>query len=218
MQLWIYFQAGAGGDGIANLIERTESFVPIDHDDKSHWRVHRWINGQPKFWAPTVDHLSCFRYPLQPFVYSNNSLNDTYVQNIKNNTNTIITSHDVWLWFLDKSDAQDIFLQDRITVYLDADLTQAMYNSAVKNLSPIIRPAKVLAVPLERFDYVVDAVKFNQDWDYANSVCSSFGVALDRQDYLDYQQVLAGCYDLAPFCTEQWQAQVHDNQIKYTKI
>ena len=37
MQYWIFFQAGVGGDGFANLLEHANNVIPVDN--KRYWRI-----------------------------------------------------------------------------------------------------------------------------------------------------------------------------------
>ena len=46
MQVWLFFEPGTGGDGLANLLERSSGSVPID-GETGFWRVHRIVDGIP---------------------------------------------------------------------------------------------------------------------------------------------------------------------------
>ena len=56
MIIWVWFTAGAGGDGVANLLEHASNARTIDGN--KHWRVHRYVDNKVKFYAPTLGELS----------------------------------------------------------------------------------------------------------------------------------------------------------------
>jgi hypothetical protein len=78
MQIWIYFDPGSGGDGFANLLERSRTITPFDQNDRP-WRIDRFVDNCPKFWAPTVDTNGCFRTG-RPFNTKDNKLNQNYIE------------------------------------------------------------------------------------------------------------------------------------------
>ena len=56
MIVWIFFSPGAGGDGLANLLEQSPSVIALD--GIKPWRIHRYVDGKAKFWAPTLQDTS----------------------------------------------------------------------------------------------------------------------------------------------------------------
>ena len=148
MQVWIYFQPGVGGDGIANLLEQSQTVVSIDSNPPV-WRLHRYVDGELKFWAPTIDQLHCFRRD-QPFKVSNNMLSQRYVELVKSNQNIVVTSHDIFLKNLRLSDEQHILEFNQVKVLITTqNPKQAMMSNLKKtffnNLTYIQKTASTYA-------------------------------------------------------------------------
>ena len=134
MQIWIYFLPGTGGDGIANLLEHSQNVTTIDHNLCVHatpnmqfWRVDRFVDNQPKFWAPTIDQLHCFRQN-QKFDKTKNYLSNSYINLINSNATTIITSHDCSFQNFYNSDCVDIFTKNQIKILLYSKNTEMNRN------------------------------------------------------------------------------------------
>ena len=221
MQIWIYFETGVGGDGLANLFERANNVVPLDGDDRSHWRVHRWVDDKPKFWAPNFDLNSCFRSnPLRTFSNSNNEFTPEYLDRIKNQHTTIVTSHDITLDNLYQSDCLGVLTNNQVKVLVyTRNRDNAYVNGIVKNLQTEIdwsikRPEPDLFL----FDVSINIDKFQTDLDYATRACQRLNLDLDQQHYHDYLSLQQGNKSLAPFCSEHWQSYRTDSKIDYTKI
>jgi hypothetical protein len=112
MQIWIFFHAGSGGDGLANLLEQACNVVSID--GVKNWRIHRIVDGKVKFYAPYPDQRGCFRLKhLERFDHRNNCLVQGYLDAVQQKQHCIVTSHDVTLDYLHSSDCQDIFQQNK---------------------------------------------------------------------------------------------------------
>jgi hypothetical protein len=220
MQIWIFFNAGAGGDGIANLLEKTSNAVTLDGDDKQNWRVHRWVNSKPKFWAPNLDAQGCFRSRImQPFYNHNNRLKEQYLSSVNDSRLVIVTSHDIRLANLRQSNCQEIFLKKSIMVYIDCDESTRVYNTVIKNLQSSFDDAGTAPrhCPSD-FDVIIDSGLFAQDQQYAQQICSSLGIELDLVVYKQYQNLLKGDKTLAPLCNECYTSIQTNNGITYTQI
>jgi hypothetical protein len=221
MQIWIYFETGVGGDGLANLFERADNVVPLDGDDCSHWRVHRWVDDKPKFWAPNFDLNSCFRSnPLTPFSNSNNKFTAHYLDRIKNQHTTIVTSHDITLDKLHQSDCLDVLTNNQVKVLVYTRNRDIAYvNGIVKNLQEEIDWSIKRPEPdLFRFDVSINIDKFQTDPVYATKVFERLRLDLNQQHYHDYLSLQQGNRLLAPFCSEEWCSNRTDSKITYTKI
>ena len=220
MQIWIFFFPGAGGDGIVNLIEHAQNFVPFD-DSILHWRIHRIVDNKPKFWAPTVDIEKCFR-TKQPFKSNTNKLTLEYQSCIEQNKNCVVSSHDINLKLLNSSDRQDIFCQNQIKVLLTSDPNQIRIDSTVKNLMPIWpQMTQDRKVDRSHFDIVIDAQKMQTDWYYVLDFCQQFGIDLDIDQYHEYQEILKGNFQ--PFLNnlhpvEQYTSNTDGKTISYNLI
>jgi hypothetical protein len=223
MQIWFFFNAGAGGDGVANLFEQSNNVVSFDataEDPIDYWRVHRFVNGSPKFYAPIPDVNHCFRSG-QHFDQTKNQLAPGYKNCISTKQTCIVTSHDVTLKALSKSDCQNIFCKDQIKVLLTLDnRAQVNLNSATKNLLPNLIDAQSPTVDQTLFDFVLDVEKINSDWQYVYNFSLKAGIDLDYQKYAEYQDILKGnkTYLKNNFQVEEYVSCIANKQITYTLI
>ena len=159
MQIWFFFDAGTGGDGIANLFERSSNVTSID-GLINYWRVHRIVDKKIKFYAANPDVNGCFR-SVEHFDNKKNQLDPGYVSCVTTNKNCIITSHDVTLTALYNSDCQDIFCKDQIKVLLTlTDQNKSKINAAIKNLCAELNGSVTFnTVDHSMFDIVLDVDK-----------------------------------------------------------
>jgi hypothetical protein len=220
MQIWFFFDAGTGGDGIANLFERSSNVTSIN-GLINYWRVHRIVDKKIKFYAVNPDVNGCFR-SVEPFDKEKNQLDPGYVSCVTTNKNCIITSHDVTLTALYNSDCQDIFCKDQIKVLLTlADQNKSKINAAIKNLcAELDQSATNNSVDHSVFDIVLDIDKIQSDWQYVYNFSQSVGLDLDFQKYLEYQDLLNGnkTYMVNNFQVEEYESTVNQNNITYRLI
>lgn len=219
MQIWFFFEAGTGGDGVTNLIERASNFVAYD-GETDWWRIHRIVNSSPKFYAPTPDVQGCFR-SNQAFGLQRNQLNTGYKNCVLASQNCVVASHDVTLQYLDSSDCQDVFRQDQIKVLLVNNNSQTSINATIKNLMPVL-PSKVepLAIDQSKFDFVLDVEKIQADWNYVNDFCQTVGADLDQEQHCQYQDILTGSktYMTNNFNVEEYTSVITNNTITYKLV
>jgi hypothetical protein len=223
MQIWIYFEPGTGGDGFANLLERSRTITPFDQHDRP-WRLHRFVDNCPKFWAPTVDTNACFRSG-RPFNTKDNKLNQNYVEHINRGANIICTSHDTSLALLEMSDCTDVFLKNQIKVIIQhQDPINVYKQSAIKNLQNIpsdlsfAKIPKLKSIDFKKFDYVVSIEKIQTDCNYVSKVCNDLNIELDQAEYQDYLSILAGSTQFDQPGIERYQSSVVDGRFYYNKI
>jgi hypothetical protein len=219
MQIWIFFQAGTGGDGIANLLERSNNVTPLDGVTE-YWRIHRIVDGGVKFYAPNIDNNGCFRFN-QPFDQTNNKLSDAYVDIVNQNLNCVVTSHDTSLELLTASDCQNILTNNQIKVLVTStDHNHAAIMTATKNLAPFIKPRLESTFDLTKFDYVLDADLVKTNWEYLNSFCKDVGLDLDHAQYLQYLDLLKGnkTFMKNNFNVEEWISTINGPQVTYSLV
>jgi len=223
MQIWFFFNPGVGGDGVANLFERSTNVVSFDATTENpidYWRVHRFVDGSPKFYAPTPDVNGCFRTG-QSFNQSSNKLNHGYAQCVLTDQNCVVTSHDVQLQSLDKSDCYDIFCKNQIKVLLTLDDTHRVrVNASIKNLLPVLSKSVYPAVNTGMFDLVLDVDRIQSDWNYVKKISQDIGVELTHQTYLEYQDILKGnkTFLTNNFQIEEYVSCVQNDTITYKLI
>jgi hypothetical protein len=221
MQIWIYFQPGVGGDGFASLLERARPVERFD-DDKQDWRIHRFVDDLPKFYAPWVDAKGCFRRPLIRFDSKDNCLLESYVNCVLQDRVVICTSHDTGLKFLNTNDCSDILLRNQVKILLKSSNFQlTRYQATLKNLIPAAVDS-IVSTPhqynLNQFDHVLDIDLIQSDWSYVEQFCKSIGLDLAQSEYQAYQEILAGSTRFDRAGTERYQSSVVDGHFQYSKI
>jgi hypothetical protein len=220
MQIWLFFQAGAGGDGFANLLERSSNVTPID-GVTDYWRIHRIVDNDIKFYAPTIDEFECFRRN-QSFKKNINRLKKEYVDIVNHNRNCIVTSHDISLGLLFSSDCLDILSKDQIKVLLTTECSKTdVTKYTTKNLLPTfpqLMPT-TLIYP-EKFDYVLDINLVKTSWDYVKQFCNNVNLDLDKNEYSQYCDLLSGnkTYMSGNFGIEEWKSNINGTYITYDLI
>jgi hypothetical protein len=202
MQFWIYFDAGDGGDGFANLLEHSDNVMTIDHNecvhaspDKELWRVDKFVNNRPKFWAPLPDLNGCFRNKVR-FDQSKNELTLNYINAVNNKKyHTIVTSHEYELTHVDEHDTSDIILHDHVKVLIKStNSKKSLENYLTKNLVEYdkkLLTVKEKAYKDSLFDYVFIDSEL-QNWTKVNQFCTEFGLDLDQKYHNEYLSIQNG--------------------------
>jgi hypothetical protein len=195
MQIWIYFVPGAGGDGFANLLEHADNVETLDSDqDPKRWRVHRFVDDQPKFYSNPVDNIRCFRNN-RPFLTTENQLRPNYVRLIENGIPTVCTSHDVTKKYLHSSDSRDILEHDQISVFLYHDNYRlCVHQAALKNLMTKIPVYHSITQKIDhdQFDFVLNIVDLQSDWNIVDKFCNTIGLKLDPERFDEYSKLQTG--------------------------
>ena len=220
----VFFQPGVGGDGVANLFERSKNITSID-GVKDYWRVHRIVDNDIKFYAPTIDDRGCFRQK-QSFKNANNNLKKEYVDIVNQNRNCVVTSHDVTLESLLASDCLDILLKNQIKVLLTStrDTLFNIIKATTKNLLPTLPPEDTLKTKTtiypEKFDYVLDVDLVKTSWEYVENFCKQVNLDLTKDEYLEYRNLLL-CNNTSlanQFGVEEWVSTIDGEQISYKLV
>lgn len=217
MQIWIYFDPGCGGDGIANLLEHADNVVPLD--GRLMWRIHHYVDGQPKFWAPTVDQQGCFRKKF-PFKQDNNQLLPSYLQAIDNARTVICTSHDVSLDQVYQSDCIPIFFKNHRRILIrNINPRQAFKINCIKNLKEYIpyQPKPSVTMTDDAYDFILDEEKFKTDWNYVTNFCQTIGLTLDQKFYHEYQQILNNTV-VIDSTIEHYESNINGDIVSYRKL
>jgi hypothetical protein len=219
MQIWVFFQSGAGGDGFTNLLEQSKNIKSID-GEYGYWRIHRIVDNQIKFYAPTIDQKHCFRSNL-PFKQNGNSLHPTYLDIITKQENCVVASHDIDLSLLYSSDQLDILTSNQIKIALICTDTKTLtQNAAIKNLQPKVFPTKFFKPDPDNFDFIVDIKDVHHNWDYVACLCDKIGIKLDYEKYHEYKSLLQGqkTYMTENYNIEIYQTYTKNNIICYDLI
>jgi len=221
MQIWIYFRPGVGGDGFASLLERSHQIERFD-DHELDWRIHRFVDNHPKFYAPEIDAKGCFRWPLIRFDSKDNCLLESYVNCVLQDRVVICTSHDTSLKFLNNNDCSDILLRNQVKILLKSSNFQlTRYHHILKNLMPAAVDSMVSTPEqynLNQFDHVLDIDLIQSDWSYVEQFCKSMGLDLAQSEYQAYQEILAGSTRFDRGGIERYQSSIVDGHFQYKKI
>jgi hypothetical protein len=230
MQFWIYFDAGAGGDGFANLLEHATNVKPWDKDLKV-WRLSHYINDAATFYAPPIDHNGCFRTPKNgtsssAFCQNDNTLHPSYIGRVQNNINTVCTSHDLGLESLNASDCQDILTKNQIKILIENSDPLVTYRACcIKNFKTgSLQPSEnwlkwTATLDKSPFDIVIDIAKIKTDWQYVKEFTDRFDIHLSESVYRYWQNLLL-FDDLAEQKTvDRWISIIdNDTVLDYQKI
>jgi len=211
MIVWVFFEGGAGGDGVANLLEHASNSISIDSEIK--WRIHRYVDNAVKFWAPNLPGLTDRK----------NTVNQLTAQHIEiansNDHYLIVTSHDLQFTnvFLNSilPNNKNIKLLLTYNNYIDQQI-----NFLTKNLIEFNRSKlkKYRRSDYAQMDFIlnIDAI---HDWKYLNNIVSKIGLKLDQKDFEDYKKIVLGELIYTTPGIEYYKSYVNeDNITKYQKI
>jgi hypothetical protein len=199
MQIWIFFQDGAGGDSFANLLEHSTNMETLDQ--ARFWRIHRYVDYRAKFWMPCPDQDHCFTN-LDPmskqrgyaFVQSSNKLLPRYLELVTADKNIVVTSRDTQLNFLLGSDQLDVLTHNQIKILLKRrDNSNTSYNVLTKNLQNFhVRQVKN-NVTVETNDSKFDFVIYFEDllnWDSASDLFTQLRLTIAEDDFFHWKNII----------------------------
>lgn len=231
-QIWIFFVAGVGGDGLANLLENCQGVY--SWQGPSRWRIDRIVDDQVKFWAPVIDDRHCFRSGSF-FNQEKNHLCAEYEQAVADGRTIVVTSHDITLYNLDLSDRQDVLCRDQIKILMDSrDYLRCFQNSVKKNLKSV--PVEQLEDPewaaqnplflryrevdRSRFDHVIYDEDLAND-DNIRAFVHALGLEIDDKILEGYILLRSGRWrqvaDPARL-PERYESYVEDQKICYKQL
>lgn len=223
-QLWFHFSPGVGGDGLVNLLEHAWTVKPVDH--QLMWRVHRVVDNQVKFFAATIDRDQCFR--TNPVIYqSSNRLYDTYIQNINNNRDMIIASHDVGLTMRGAKLPPELLIGQENILIKTRNPDQAWRTGKIKNLNEmdldIFNSTNKHTFPawadvhekIDCFDHVFYIEDITQTWIDFMEFLNVLHLNIDRIYYDQYQQIISGDISKVKQNVDHYSIYIENNTIKY---
>jgi len=87
----------------------------------------------------------------------------------------------------------------------------------LKNLLPFVSGPCLPMNNFEQFDYVIDVERFQQDWNVVKEICDSIGLDLDRNQYLQYQDLLKGgfTYMSGNFDIKMYKSSIDGTMVSY---
>lgn len=212
MIIWVFFQGGVGGDGVANLLEHASNAVSIDNEVT--WRIHRYVDYKVKFWAPNLpgitDRTNTFNQLTTQHLEIANS-NDQYL---------IVTSHDIR--FNNVFQNSNIPEEKNIKLLLTAnDFINQQINFKIKNLVEFSQDQliqdKIFIHGDMDFVLNVDAMQ-RGDWEYTKEIFNKIGLDLDQKYFDYYTKIVSGELSVDTAGVEHYTSYVDNGITKYSKI
>ena len=214
MIIWVCFTSGAGGDGVANLLEQASNARTIDGN--KHWRVHRYVDNKVKFYAPTLG--------KQNNIWRINTidlLDDRQLEIANSDTEyLIITSH-----VNPNLVSNKIAANKNIKILVTSN--NAIYNALIKNLIEFNisdpggnYPKIATAEPgFDLADIVVDIDNIINDWEYTKKFTLNIGLNLAEKEFNYYRKIVTGDLIFTTPGIEQYKSVTGaDNIVRYSKI
>ena len=212
MIVWIFFPPGAGGDGFANLLEQSSNVIALDAN--KHWRVHRYVDHQVKFWAPTLGNIAQRINTVDQLDDQQLAIADS------NNEYLVITSHDLTLktTFL-KNTLSD---QKHIKILLQPrDGYKSLNNYRLKNLIEFVHMPQT-HVELKTgalSNFIVSLKSVPNYWTDIKKLTDAIGLKLDEKEFIHYKKIVTGELQYTTPGIEHYKSYIDvDNITKYTKI
>jgi hypothetical protein len=227
MQIWVFFEDGAGGDSFANLLENADNVEALD--DQKSWRIHRYVDYKPKFWMPCPDQNHCFtnlnksaRDTGYAFYKSSNALSERYVDLVNANKNVVVTSRDLGLNFLLSSDCLEILTCKQIklllkkrnssNIYRDATIKNLLESKVPTHYNPIIHPNE------SNFDLIIYFEDL-LDWTFVQQLASQLHLDISQDSFLHWQEIIQQKLFYTTPGIEYYQSYIDDQDIyRYTKL
>lgn len=224
MQIWIHYLPGAGGDGFCNLLEHTNEVLPLDRALK--WRVHRYVDDQVKFWAPTVDHDGTFR-SNKSFDLSCDLLTDDYKTLVAAGVPIVISSHLGNMSYLNSGQGPWQLHQDRISIWLYSNkrnvqcVDRAMrLNLMEYDINNYVRFRESAEISPKADTYVraVCIEEIQQDKLQFFNLLDELGLTMDEQWYHEYLAISKNAHKITTPGVQYWESYLEGTLLKYRRI
>ena len=213
MIIWVFFQGGVGGDGIANLLEHASNAVSIDR--KVTWRIHRYVDSKVKFWAPNLPGITD----------RNNTFNQLNTEHLEiahsDDQYLVVTSHDIR--FNNVFQNNNIPEEKNIKLLLTANnFINRQINFNIKNLNEfkhdqLMQDKQVIHGVMD-FVLNVDTMQLG-DWKYTKKIIDQIGLTLDQTDFEHYNKIVSGELAYENLGIEHYKSYISNDGItKYIKI
>jgi hypothetical protein len=213
MIIWVFFQGGVGGDGVANLLEHASNAVSIDR--KVTWRIHRYVDSKVKFWAPNLPGITD----------RNNTFNQLNTEHLEiahsDDQYLVVTSHDIR--FNNVFQNNNIPEEKNIKLLLTANnFINRQINFNIKNLNEfkhdqLMQDKQVIHGVMD-FVLNVDTMQLG-DWKYTKKIIDQIGLTLDQTDFEHYNKIVSGELAYENLGIERYKSYISNDGItKYIKI
>lgn len=197
---------------MANLLEQSSNAVALDNNKQ--WRVHRYVDGQAKFWAPNLK-LSNLRENTV------DQLNSEQLQIAHSKDQfLVITSHDM---FFKKTFVNDPLPDSQHFKILlkSQDSRETQINFYRKNLVEFqeknIVAQNINEALMPGYDVVLPSLP--REWPDVQHLACRIGLDLQEQDFVHYKKILSGELKYTTPGIEYYESyNDHDGTVKYLKI
>lgn len=213
MIVWIFFMPGSGGDGFANLLEQSSSVVTLD--GIKTWRIHRYVDGKAKFWAPNLQNT-----PRR--INTVDQLTAEQIEIANSNTqHLVITSHDTQLVRTFQNDTLPDDKHIKVLL-LSKDFNEGLHVGMRKNLiefdlsAPIIHQQPSVR---SEMDFVLYIDEITDSWEYNKQFANNIGLSISQSDFEYYKKLVSGELLHTTPGIEYYNSSIGaDNIVRYAKI
>lgn len=211
MIVWVFFEGGAGGDSVANLLEHASNAVSIDGE--LMWRIHRYVDRKVKFWAPN----------LPDAADRSNTVSKLTARHIdianRDDQYLIVTSHDLQF----KNVFLNGILPDKKHIKLLVtrnSLLEQEIDFNIKNLVEFDQQSIKAPAPCRynNMNAILNVDKIS-NWEYTRSIVEKIGLVLTHQDFTHYRKIVTGEIVYHTPGIEHYKSYIDNTGLtKYTKI
>lgn len=204
MQFWIFFGAGVGGDGFANLLEHANNVTPADGE--TSWRVHHGTGWRIHHGTAEVKFYGA-KWTTDPIPFRNPRANSDqvvispeYVRLINQKQNIVLCAHtESYRSQIDTSQFKELVQKDQVKIHLYSMDTDRIRSDLIAKFPGIEIPnnwqndmIKSTNQELARTDYAlhIDIEQVWQDWEYLDSCLTGIGIDLDKVYYDKYLNII----------------------------
>ena len=215
---------GVGGDGFCNLLEHANEVVPLDR--LLEWRIHRYVDDQVKFWAPTVDHDGTFRCN-KSIDLSCDSLTDDYKTLVAAGVPMVISSHLENMSYLNSGEGPWQLHHDRISIWLYSNKRKAQCVDRATRLNLIeydvddrarIKQSAVIPPMADTYSRAICIEEMQQDKLQFFNFLDELGLTMDEQWYHEYLDISTNTHKITTTGVQYWESYLEGTLLKYRRI
>lgn len=196
MQYWVFFHAGVGGDGFANLLEHADNIVPIDN--KKLWRKQWTVNGRVKFYGPHWV-LGQFK-PFRRYNITDYQLNPHYIELVDSNQHTVVAAHYHYWNEIERFPDRNIIEKNQIKIHVySTNYNRILEDFSIKTHSKIVDKSQWIQTcksnvesNLKNSNYHIH-INIDQawnDWAYLQTQLDQLDIQLDKIHYNTYLSII----------------------------
>jgi hypothetical protein len=197
MQYWVFYQAGVGGDGFGCMLEHATNIMPADGN--LEWRFHYYEGAYNVLQRPVRFYQALWAQEPLPFrcgtLSDNIVLNPIYVDLIKQQQNTVITSHHDYFRLISKFVYRDVVETDQIKIHLYSNDSERVHRDvllkrqipvSLERFKKLHRHTNRIELSRTAYNMHIDIEKVWRDWSYMQSCMNQLGIDLPKSVYDHY--------------------------------